>query len=97
MSDLSMMGGASDPEAAAHPQPRFKLLRDAGPIIDMGEEIGMMIVGGDAEVRHILQHAEVFSSGVSAVHIGQVRPLIPLQVDPPHHRNGCSTRRPRPG
>jgi cytochrome P450 len=87
MSDLSMMGGEADPEALAHPQPMFKLLRDAGPAIDMGEEIGMVIVGGDTEVRHVLQHPDVFSSGIDAVAIGQVRPLIPLQIDPPHHRN----------
>ncbi|MGH9084592.1 MAG: cytochrome P450 [Acidimicrobiales bacterium] len=87
MSDLSMMGGEADPEALAHPQPMFKLLRDAGPAIDMGDELGMVIVGGDAEVRHVLQHPEVFSSGIDAVAIGQVRPLIPLQIDPPHHRN----------
>jgi len=53
----------------------------------MGEEIGMMIVGGDADVRHVLQHPEVFSSGIDAVAIGQVRPLIPLQIDPPRHRD----------
>ena len=47
----------------------------------------MVIVGGDAEVRHVLQHPEVFSSGIDAVAIGQVRPLIPLQIDPPHHQN----------
>jgi cytochrome P450 len=87
MSDLSMMGGESDPAALAHPQPLFKLLRDAGPVIDMGVELGLLIVGGDADVRHVLQHPEVFSSGVDAVHIGQVRPLIPLQIDPPQHRN----------
>jgi cytochrome P450 len=86
MSDLTMMGEA-DPEALAHPQPMFKLLRDAGPAVDLGEEVGMVVVGGDAEVRHVLQHPEVFSSGIDAVHIGQVRPLIPLQIDPPHHRN----------
>jgi cytochrome P450 len=82
-----MMGGDTDPEALAHPQPLFKLLRDAGPVIDMGEEIGMLIVGGDADVRHVLQHPDVFSSGINAVHIGQVRPLIPLQIDPPQHKN----------
>lgn len=87
MSDLSMMGGEADPEALAHPQPMFKMLRDAGPAIDMGDELGMVIVGGDAEVRHVLQHPDVFSSGIDAVAIGQVRPLIPLQIDPPHHRN----------
>lgn len=87
MSDLSMMGGEADPEALAHPQPLFKLLREAGPVVDMGDEIGMVLVGGDAEARHVLQHPEVFSSGIDAVAIGQVRPLIPLQIDPPHHRN----------
>jgi cytochrome P450 len=82
-----MMGGDVDPEALAHPQPLFKLLRDAGPVVDMGGDAGMMIVGGDADVRHVLQHPEVFSSGIDAVAIGQVRPLIPLQIDPPHHRD----------
>jgi cytochrome P450 len=87
MSDLGLMGGEPDPEALAHPQSQFKLLRGAGPLVDMGEEAGMVIVGGDAEVRHVLHHPEVFSSGFDAVTIGQVRPLIPLQIDPPHHRN----------
>lgn len=87
MSDLGLMGGEPDPEALAHPQSQFKLLRGAGPFVDMGEEAGMVIVGGDAEVRHVLHHPEVFSSGFDAVTIGQVRPLIPLQIDPPHHRN----------
>ncbi|HET6950151.1 MAG TPA: cytochrome P450 [Acidimicrobiales bacterium] len=85
MSDLGSMG--NDPESLAHPQPLFRRLRDAGPIVDLGETAGMVVVGGDAEVRHVLQHPEVFSSGIDAVHIGQVRPLIPLQIDPPHHRN----------
>ncbi len=87
MSDLGLMGGEPDPEALAHPQSQFKLLRGAGPLVDMGDEAGMVIVGGDAEVRHVLHHPEVFSSGFDAVTIGQVRPLIPLQIDPPHHRN----------
>ena len=86
MSDLGMLGSGADPEALANPQPMFKLLRDAAPAVDLGEP-GMVVVGGDAEVRHVLQHPDVFSSGIDAVHIGQVRPLIPLQIDPPHHRN----------
>lgn len=87
MSDLNVMGGEADPEALAHPQPLFKLLRDAGPVVDLGDEMGMVLVGGDVEARHVLQHPEVFSSGIDAVAIGQVRPLIPLQIDPPHHRS----------
>ena len=87
MSELSLIGGEPEPEVLAHPQPLFKQMRDAGPVIDLGGEVGMVIVCGDAEVRHVLQHPDVFSSGIDAVTIGQVRPLIPLQIDPPHHRN----------
>ena len=36
MSDVNIMGGDADPEALAHPQPLFKMLRDAGPIVDLG-------------------------------------------------------------
>lgn len=103
MSEADVLGvGATDPSDLAHPQPLYKLLRDAGPAVDLrggegdesvggdGEaEVGsdMIIVGGDAEVHHVLSHPEIFSSGIDAVAIGQVRPLIPLQIDPPDHRN----------
>jgi cytochrome P450 len=86
MSDLNMLGGEADPASRANPQAMFKALREAGPVVDTGDE-GVLLVVGDAEVRHVLSHPEVFSSGVDAVTIGQVRPLIPLQIDPPHHRN----------
>jgi cytochrome P450 len=86
MSDLNMLGGEADPASRANPQAMFKALREAGPVVDAGDE-GVLLVVGDAEVRHVLSHPEVFSSGVDAVTIGQVRPLIPLQIDPPHHRN----------
>ena len=87
MSDvMAGAGGDLDLEALAHPQPLYKGLREAGPIVDM-PDIGMVIVGGDAEVRHVLQHPEIFSSGIDAVEIGQIRPLIPLQIDPPNHKN----------
>jgi cytochrome P450 len=84
MTDLMSMGGDVDPHDLAHPQPLFKALRDTGPVVDLET---MVVVGGDAEVRHVLQHPEIFSSGIDAVSIGQVRPLIPLQIDPPHHKD----------
>lgn len=87
MTDLNMMAGESDPGSLAHPQPLFKLLREAGPVVDMGEELGMVLVGTDEHARYVLQHPEIFSSGIDAVAIGQVRPLIPLQIDPPRHKN----------
>ena len=86
MSELSVPSGDPELEALAHPQEQFKLLRDAGGVVEM-LEFGMTIVGGDADVRHVLSHPDVFSSGFDAVRIGQVRPLIPLQIDPPQHRN----------
>jgi cytochrome P450 len=88
MSDLTMMGPLGDPEERAHPQAMFPLLREAGPAVDMDHiGNGMTIVGGDAEVRQVLQSPELFSSGIDAVSIGQVRPLIPLQIDPPRQRS----------
>lgn len=80
------MGGDVDLEALAHPQPMFKLLRDASPVVHM-EDLDMHIVGTEAEIREVLHHPEIFSSGAEAVSIGQIRPLIPLQIDPPEHRN----------
>ena len=75
-----------DLDALAHPQPLFKLLRDASPVVHM-EDLGMHIVGTEAAVREVLHNTAVFSSGSDAVAIGQVRPLIPLQIDPPEHRS----------
>ncbi len=88
MSDVSLSNAEVDLEALAHPQPMYSLLREAGPCVDMADgDMNMVIVGGDADVRHVLQHPEIFSSGIDAVAIGQIRPLIPLQIDPPDHKN----------
>jgi cytochrome P450 len=85
MSDVMNIESDMDPHDLAHPQGLFKALRDSGPVVELSET--MVVVGGDSEVRHVLQHPEIFSSGIDAVEIGQVRPLIPLQIDPPHHKN----------
>lgn len=74
-----------DHESLAHPQPLFKDLRAAGPAIPM-DDMGMTIVGNHADVREILDHPEIYSSNADTVQIGQVRPLVPLQIDPPDHR-----------
>jgi cytochrome P450 len=75
-----------DPEALANPQVLFQALREVGPVVPL-EELGYQIVGGHDDVRHILANPQIFSSGVEAVSIGQVRPLLPLQIDPPEHKN----------
>lgn len=74
------------PEVAADPHPFYRRLRAECPIANMeGFEGGTHIISRYEDVRWALRHPEVFSSNVDAVSIGQDRPLIPLQVDPPDH------------
>ena len=82
-------GTEDDPfaDVAANPQPSYKMMRDLAPVIEMeeGGPFSGVIVAKHEDVTHVLRTPEVFSSGFDAVHIGQVRPLIPLQIDPPDH------------
>jgi cytochrome P450 len=73
-----------DPRTLAHPQETLRVLRETATVLPVP---GAVVVAGDAEVREVLRRPEVFSSGLDAVHIGQIRPLIPLQIDPPEHRS----------
>lgn len=83
-SDAAMDAPEVDPHLLAHPQEGYKMAREMGPVLVMDDAA---LVAGDEEVRHVLRHPEVFSSGFDAVHIGQIRPLIPLQIDPPDHKS----------
>ena len=74
---------AMDPEMAAHPQPVFKALREACPV--MAVDNGVMLTR-KVEVDEALRHPEVFSSNMDAVDLKNVRPMIPLQIDPPEHK-----------
>src|SRR4051794_28253937 len=75
---------AMDPEMAANPQPAFKAIREAGPVMPI-EGVGVLLTGR-AEIDEAFRHPEVFSSNMSAVDLGNIRPLIPLQIDPPEHK-----------
>jgi len=80
-----------DPELNRHPQPGYRMLRDSGPVVTVSGVIPSRanadahLVGRHADVVTVLRSPDVFSSRFDAVHIGQVRPLIPLQIDPPDH------------
>ena len=80
-----------DPELNRHPQPGYRMLRDSGPVVTLPGVIPSRanadahLVGRHADVVTVLRSPDVFSSRFDAVHIGQVRPLIPLQIDPPDH------------
>jgi cytochrome P450 len=75
---------AMDPEMAANPQPIFKMLREASPVMAV-EGVGV-VLARRAEVDEAFRHPEIFSSNMSAVDLGNIRPLIPLQIDPPEHK-----------
>ncbi len=74
---------AMDPEMAAHPQPMFKMLRDDMPVMPVDTGV---VVSRKVDVDEVLRHPEIFSSNFDAVNLMNVRPLIPLQIDPPEHK-----------
>ncbi|MDZ7676266.1 MAG: cytochrome P450 [Acidimicrobiales bacterium] len=76
-----------DAETARNPQPSYKMMRDLAPVVELPESAPFsgVVVAKHEDVTRVLRTPEVFSSGFDAVHIGQVRPLIPLQIDPPDH------------
>ena len=84
MSDIAVSDTGPDPMAA--PQPFYRMMRDSMPVLEItdGPRQGT-IVCTHADVQTVLRTPAVFSSGAEAVQIGQIRPLIPLQIDPPQH------------
>ncbi len=77
-----------DLELLAHPQPMYKMLREGGAVtaVDGFGDSPMVIVTTASEIKEVFAHPDIYSSGIDAVDIGQVRPLIPLQIDPPQHK-----------
>jgi cytochrome P450 len=67
-------------------QDMYKLLRDFTPVMEFDHEMMSGVsVALHGDIMTVLQNPDVFSSDGAAV-IGQVRPLIPLEIDPPEHK-----------
>src|SRR5258708_29027104 len=80
---MSGFGGSEfDAEAAAAPQVQYRLMLEHSPVVRMESRV---VLSRREDVMHALRHPELFSSNMDAIEIGNVRPLIPLQVDPPDH------------
>ena len=45
-----------------------------------------MVLSRKADIDEALRHPEMFTSNMAAVDLKNVRPLIPLQIDPPDHK-----------
>ena len=64
------------------PQPNYKGLLEKGGFLEPME--GMALSFDRRITEHVLRHHELFSSRVE-MKLGNTRPLIPLNVDPPEH------------
>jgi len=84
MADENSPLDPNDPEIARDPRKMYKLMRDLAPVIEMEQNARTgTIVSKHEDALEILRHPEIFSSNDDAIDIGQKRPLIPLQLDPP--------------
>ena len=66
----------------AAPQPGYHRVIEAGGCLQPMD--GLTATFSRALTDHVLRHHELFSS-VGGIDLGNVRPLIPLNVDPPQH------------
>jgi len=74
--------GIVDVAASDDPRAVTKAMRSE-PVMRVGEEF--TIITRREHIESALRSPAVFSSGAEAVQLGNVRPLIPLQIDPPKH------------
>jgi cytochrome P450 len=72
-------------ELASNPQPTYQALRDGAPVLHL-DGVGVIVSSREA-VEQVLRNPDVFSSNMSAIDLKTRRPLIPLQIDPPRHRD----------
>ena len=72
-------------DIAGPPQEMYRFLRDHMPVMAVEHELmtGTSVALHD-DVMTVLQNPQIFSSNGTA-EIGQIRPLIPLEIDPPEH------------
>jgi cytochrome P450 len=80
-----------DPKYARDPRSYFEFLRDGSPARDEVEIPGRkptIFVTRYEDVQSTLRNAKVFSSkfGEGMGGLGNERPMIPLQIDPPEHK-----------
>ena len=81
----------TDPEFAKDPRPYFARLRATPPLRDEFEMPGKkptVLVARSEDVETTLRNPKLFSSGFGEGmgSLGNDRPLIPLQIDPPDHK-----------
>src|SRR5437588_5903537 len=66
----------------AEPQPMYKALGESTPVFRAPQAV---VLSRLSDIEMALKRTELFSSNMDAVDLGNIRPMIPLQVDPPEH------------
>lgn len=76
-----------DPALFADPYPTYELLRTKCPVARSEMHDGFWIVSKYEDVHFVCSHPELFSSHPAHIppNMGQDRPVIPLEIDPPDH------------
>ena len=69
---------------AGHPQQVYKQMRSS-PVQRVAGLDGV-IVSTRAGVDEVLRHPEIYSSSMHQGRLGNIRPLIPIEIDPPDQR-----------
>ena len=60
----------------------YKALRESAPVFRSPQAV---VLSRLADIEMALKRTDLFSSNMDAVDLGNLRPLIPLQIDPPEH------------
>jgi cytochrome P450 len=71
-------------DMARNPQPTYRSMRDTAAVLPVNDR--MVIVCRRGVIEEAFRSPEIFSSNMSAVDLQNVRPMIPLQIDPPDHK-----------
>jgi cytochrome P450 len=76
-----------DPAHFADPYPVYRLMREQCPVAHSDMHDGFWIVSKYEDVHFVCAHPELFSSHPAHIppNMGQDRPVIPLEIDPPDH------------
>lgn len=77
-------GHTTPHDMARSPQRTYRRMRDAAPVHAVDDQ--MVVVSRRAEVEEAFRRPDIFSSNMAAVDLQNVRPLIPLQIDPPDQK-----------
>lgn len=76
-----------DPRLADDPYPTYAHLRRSCPVGHSDRHGGFWILSRYEDIYEVCRQPEIFSSNPAAIpaNMGQARPMIPLEADPPDH------------